>query len=31
MIDVLRARGLEPAYADERRGWAVAGLARSTP
>jgi cyclopropane fatty-acyl-phospholipid synthase-like methyltransferase len=28
MLDVLRARGLEPAYAEEQRVWAVAGLAR---
>lgn len=31
MLDVLRARGLEPAYSDEQRVWAVAGLARSSP
>ena len=28
MLDVLRARGLEPAYAQRGRVWAVAGLAR---
>jgi hypothetical protein len=28
MLDVLRARGLEPAYAEERFVWAVAGMAR---
>jgi methyltransferase family protein len=28
MLDVLRARGLEPVYAEERFVWAVAGLAR---
>ena len=28
MLDVLRARGLQPAYSDEQRVWAVAGLTR---
>jgi hypothetical protein len=32
MLDVLRAHGLEPAYSDEQRVWAVAGLAvRAAP